>query len=143
MQYKDRTLSFKRSRTTVSIEDVDESWALELINEAEQEDRIQVADSGDAIVRLECCNEICANQSVAATVTSMESVEQDDTVEVVEKLQPILAAVASGPSAIDIQRMQWSSRVQQRATSLDARVESSFLSQPSAFKNLVKRWMHA
>lgn len=142
MQYQDRPLPFKRSRTTISIEEVDESWALELINEAEREDHIRVEDSDVESVRLECCKEISPDQTLIAPVEMIGTVELADTIELVEVKKPVLEVV-SGPSAIDIQKMQWSSRSQQCAITPNSSAKPSNYTQSSMFKSLLKRWMHA
>lgn len=138
MQDQDRPLPFKRSRTTISIEEVDESWALELINEAEREDRILSEDSDVESVRLEYSNVSGPDQPVPEHGMTIDNVELDDAVEIIEMKKPVLEVV-TGPSAIDIQRMQWSSRSQQRA----AIEQPSLFTQTSMFKSLLKRWMHA
>lgn len=141
MQYQERPLPFKRSRTSVSIEVVDESWALELINEAEWEDRIQTEDSDVESVRLEHSN-VGQSQPLTDAGNTINAAGLEDTIKLIEVQKPVLEVV-SGPSAIDIQKIQWSSRSQQCAETPDSTAQAAMFTHSFMFKSLLKRWMHA
>lgn len=120
LQRRHKPLPFKRSRTTVAIEHVDESWALELINEAEREEIIRVEGQQMEVVEVAKLRLEDTNPTSPVEAEAEIHVEED-----------------TGLTAIDIQKMYWTTRTEQPAGSHHARSDKSM------FKYLLKRWMQA
>lgn len=122
LQRRHKPLPFRRSRTTVAIEHVDESWALELINEAEREEIIRVEGQQMEVV------EVANLQLEDTNATSPVEAEAESEIYVEEE---------TGPTAIDMQKLHWTTRTESPVGSRHARANK-----PS-FKHLLKRWMWA
>lgn len=120
LQRRQKPLPFRRSRTTVAIEQVDESWALELINEAEREEIIRVEGQQMEVVEVPSLR--------LEDMNAASSVEAEAEIYVEEE---------TGPTAIDMQKQHWTTHAAQSAGSRHARA-----SKPT-FKHLLKRWMWA
>lgn len=120
LQRRQKPLPFRRSRTTVAIEQVDESWALELINEAEREEIIRV--EGQQMEVVEVPNLRLEDMNAASPVEAEAEIYVEEE---------------TGPTAIDMQKLHWTTHAAQPTGSRHAR------SSKPTFKHLLKRWMRA